>query len=408
MWSEIRKEIDVMRIVDNHEHLNRAFPIFTNDDKYEMDLKTFLTYGYLFGDLISAGMKGPPVRLGELKQYIEDVKNTSYYRYLLIALHDLFGLEEEDLNDRNWDTISSRIVARSEDHVKWSIEVLDKMGVFKVILDISKGCLANTKIIEDPRLVQVVKMDDFITGVSDVAAPFTDEKIQSVDEYCNALDMAFEKAIKDGAIGVKSALAYNRVISHETIEKSTAERIFRQGVKASSPNEKKAFQDFMMHAVCERCDKYRLPLQVHTGIQAGNYNTITNAKPTHLTTLFRKYPRVRFDLFHGGYPYMQEAGILAKYFPNVYLDACWLDHISPTAYRKGLSEWLEIVPSNKIFAWGGDHEIIEHSYASLMLVKDLIADVLSEKVHSGYFTKEVAMSTARKILGENAIKLYRF
>ena len=97
---------------------------------------------------------------------------------------------------------------------------------------------------------------------------------------------------------------------------------------------------------------------------------------------------------------------MAKYFPNVYIDGCWLAHISPAAYKRGLDEWLEIVPANKIFAWGGDHLLVEHSYASLTLAKDLISKVLAKKVYSGYFSKKVAISVARKILGENAIKVY--
>ena len=42
---------------------------------------------------------------------------------------------------------------------------------------------------------------------------------------------------------------------------------------------------------------------------------------------------------------------MAKYFPNVYIDGCWLTHISPTGFKRGLTEWLETVPMNKIFAW---------------------------------------------------------
>ena len=98
-------------------------------------------------------------------------------------------------------------------------------------------------------------------------------------------------------------------------------------------------------------------------------------------------------------------GVLAKYFPNVYLDACWLSDISISGYKRALSEWLEIVPSNKIFAWGGDQMVIEHSYASLLLAKDLIADVIVDKVNSGYFNKNLGISVMKKILGQNAINL---
>ena len=137
-------------------------------------------------------------------------------------------------------------------------------------------------------------------------------------------------------------------------------------------------------------------------------NTITNANPTHLTNLFAKYSALTFDVFHGGYPYYEEAGLMAKYFPNVYIDGCWFPHFAPSAYRRALSTWIEMAPANKIFAWGGDHRILDHSYASLILAKDLIADVLASKVADGYFGKARALRVAEKILADNAVEVYGF
>jgi len=288
------------------------------------------------------------------------------------------------------------------------LEILDRMKLYRVILDISGTAPPNNKIVKDERLVQVVRMDGFINGNLNVVKNFTDAKVHSFDDYLDALDQAFQTVVKADAVGIKSGLAYQRILFYDDVAKADAEKIFVKGLNNADAQERKKFDDFMMHAVCEKCAEYKLPFQIHTGIQAGNYNTITNAKPTHLTNLFRKFSDVQFDLFHGGYPYMQEAGLLAKYFPNVYLDACWLAHISPAAYKRGLDEWLEIVPSNKIFAWGGDHGIIEHSYASLKLAKDLVSDVLASKVVSGYFSLKTALSVAEKIMGENAIKVYNF
>lgn len=419
---EIRESLDGMRIVDHHDHLCSPF---LREITFAMDLPYFLTHTYLAGDLVAAGMPESLLapenfkylekpscenqseeRWEELKPHLENVRNTIYYRYLLIALRDLYGFDGGELDDSNWKETSLSIREKSEDHLKWSLEVLRRMKVHKVILDISGTAPPNDRIVKDERLVHVVRMDDFINGSLKAAENFTKEKVHSFDDYMTTLDKAFETAVETGAVGIKSGLAYERILFYDDVPRSDAERVFSKGLANVNSEERKMFQDFMMHAVCERCARHRLPFQIHTGIQAGNYNTITNANPTHLTNLFRKFPDVRFDLFHGGYPYLQEAGILAKYFPNVYLDACWLAHISPAAYKRALDEWLEIVPSNKIFAWGGDHDIIEHSYASLMLAKDLVSEVLAAKVASGYFSKKIAISVAEKIMGGNAIEVY--
>jgi len=421
---EIRAHLDEIKVVDHHDHLSAPF---VSEATFEMDLPYFLTHTYLHGDLVSSGMPESLLSPGkfkylekpcgedqssdrwkELKPYLERVRNTIYYRYLLIALRDLYGLKDDEVDDSNWKEISQRIREKSRNHLEWSLEILDRMKLYRVILDISGTAPPNSKIVKDERLVQVVRMDGFINGNLNVVKNFTDAKVHSFDDYLGALDQAFQTVVKANAVGIKSGLAYQRILFYDDVAKADAEKIFVKGLNNADAQERKKFEDFMMHAVCEKCAEYKLPFQIHTGIQAGNYNTITNAKPTHLTNLFRKFSDVQFDLFHGGYPYMQEAGLLAKYFPNVYLDACWLAHISPAAYKRGLDEWLEIVPSNKIFAWGGDHGIIEHSYASLKLAKDLVSDVLASKVVSGYFSLKTALSVAEKIMGENAIKVYNF
>ncbi len=409
LWERIRSKMDEIKIVDTHEHLGRAFPIFTISKKYNMNLITFLAHSYLYGDLISSGMKMiPPEKMSwqQLKPFLENVKNSIYFRYLLRALKDFYGLKEDNINDNNWKAISYLISKKTENHIQWSLEVLDLMNIHRMILDISKGCIVNTEMINDDRLVQVVKMDDFIMGGLNIVKKFTNNSVDKLDDYLEVLDMAFEIAKMNKVIGVKCAIGYNRIISFDSIEKSEAQKIFSNGIRNVSLADRKKFQDYMMHIVCERSIKHDLPIQVHTGLQAGNFNDITNAKPTHLTNLFKKYKKARFVLFHGSYPYIQEAGVLAKYFPNVYLDACWLSHISPSSYRRGLDEWLDIVPSNKIFAWGGDHEIIEHSYASLMLAKDLITDVLVNKIISGDSSEKIAISLMEKILHGNSINFY--
>ncbi|MEM2905247.1 MAG: amidohydrolase family protein [Candidatus Bathyarchaeia archaeon] len=424
LQQEIRGALDGMRLVDHHDHLTNPF---LPKPSIEMDLPFFLTQTYLRGDLVASGMPETLMnaksfeyltkpdakdeseqRWKELKPYLENVRSSAYYRYLLIALRDLYGFEADEVDDGNWQEVSARIRERSREGPAWSMKVLDRMNVYRMILDISGTGMPNTRIVKDERLVHVVRMDGFINGDPQAARSFTDRPTRSLDQYLEALDEAFEAVVKAGAVGVKSGLAYERILSYEPVAKPEAERVYARGLSRASAEGRKAFQDFVMHEVCERCARHRLPFQVHTGIQAGNYNTVTNANPTHLTNLVRKFPDVRFDLFHGGYPYMQEAALMAKYFPNVYLDGCWLAHITPAGYKRGLDEWIELLPGNKVFAWGGDHGILEHSYASLMLAKDLIAEVLARKVASGYFPVKTALGLAEKILGENSIKVYGF
>ena len=426
---DILEAMEGLQVVDHHDHLS---DVLFKENLMEIDLPFFFARGYVRSDLVSSGLSEsffepstvypniPQIfsylmegrdesekTWSQLKPYLEKVRNTIYYQYLLVALRDLYGFESEEFGD-DWKEISDEIRANSKKNPEWALKLLERIGVHKVILDIAGTGPPSTKIVKDEKLAQVVRMDGFIMGDMTAIKRFRDEPIRSLEEYLETLDEAFQKAVKAGAIGIKSGLAYERKIEYLEVPRYKAERILTIGLEKVSSEDRRVFQDFMMHEVCRRCAEHKLPYQIHTGIQAGNYNTISNADPTYLTDLIRKYPDVNFDIFHGGYPYFKQAGILAKYFPNAYVDGCWLTHISPSAYKQALNEWLEIVPASKIFAWGGDHGIPEHTYASLKMARELIAEVLALKVVDGRFSMKTALWVAERIMGQNAREIYGF
>ena len=120
-----------------------------------------------------------------------------------------------------------------------------------------------------------------------------------------------------------------------------------------------------------------------------------------------EYGKAKFDLFHGGYPFMGEALALAKNFGCVWLDLCWLYIISPTAAARMLHEAIETLPSNKIFAFGGDFIIPEGAYGHSVMARRVVSRVLTEKVEDGYLTEDEAVALARRILRENAAEFFR-
>jgi predicted TIM-barrel fold metal-dependent hydrolase len=406
--------------------IRSALDEFRQPPATEMDLPYYLTHTYLRGDLISAGISPDfeaetrwaylsedrdetQNRWEELRPYWDHVRSAIYYRYLLQALRGLYNWEGEEADEGGWRSLSDRIRQASRKGPDWALPVVDRMGVKKVLLDSGWWSLDSIPAMHgDSRFAQVVRMDAFIMGEMEFVETLAGGPVHSWRRYVQTLDEAFERAVREGVVGIKSGLAYERSLHYERVSLSDAERIWTRGLSNASSEGRTAFQDAMMHAVCARCAQHHLPFQIHSGIQAGNFNTLANTNPLHLTNLFQTYPDVRFDLFHGGYPFTQEAGIMAKYFPNVYVDGCWLAHIAPGAYFRALDEWIEILPANKIFAWGGDHGIIDHSYASLLLAKDLIAGVLARKVAIGYFSEKVALHVAERIVGQNAWEVYGF
>lgn len=234
--------------------------------------------------------------------------------------------------------------------------------------------------------------------------------IHALEDLVKALRTVMEENRIKGAVGVKSSLAYLRTLRYDKVTRHEAETAFNRIAihlgEGPSFLEAKPLQDYMMHQVIRTAIDMRLPLQIHTGLQEGNENIITNSNPTHLINLLVEYREAKFDLFHGGYPYIHEWVTLAKNFPNVYADLCWVYIVSPTVGRELLNELIETVPGNKIMAFGGDSITVEIAFGHAVMARQQVARVLSEKVEEGYMGEEEAVLLARKILRDNPARLF--
>jgi len=212
-------------------------------------------------------------------------------------------------------------------------------------------------------------------------------------------------------IAVKVSVAYSRTLRFDNVRIDAARKAFRT-LMDSDEDEKldfatvKPLQDYMLHRLIQLADKYDVPVAFHTGLHASNGNYITNSDPTLLTNLFFQYPDVNFSIFHGSYPYGGELATLAKNFPNVYIDMCWLYAISPSYSERYLNEWIETVPASKIMAFGGDYNNVENIYSELLLAKQIITRVLTNKVRERYISERRAKLVARLILHDNAMRFY--
>ena len=410
-----------MPAFNHHDHGWQAF-----DPAYavELDLPAFLVKGGLASSLVSAGLtlpddafsylSDPSVPDGAervwalLRPYLDRVRTTIAFRYLLRALEDLYGVREDDVFSDGWREAPERIRPYSRAHRGQGAALYRRMGVVATVLDAKIGLERLVDINPpDHRVLHVVRLDRFIHEERGLAETLAQHPAANWDGWLAAFDRAFHQALDAGAVGFKSGLAYNRPIAYGDPPEDAVARIFRRGLLAASQGDKTAYQDFMMNRLCRLCAVADVPLQIHTGIQAGNRHTLENTRPTLLTSLFQRHGDLRVDLFHGGYPWVVEAGLMAAQFPNVYVDGCWLPQLSPSAYRAALTSWIESVPASKIFAWGSDTNAPEHAYASLLLTKDLLADVLADLVDGGYFYLDLALELAERILYRNGLAFWR-
>jgi hypothetical protein len=377
---------------------------------------------YSYDDIRSAGM--PKSTFGTLqtdsltvmqkwnilKPYWESTSNTAYCRAALLTADKLFGVK--DLNETTVEELSSKI--KNAYQTDWYNHVLiEKCGIDYVVTDTDNHNLG------DPGMYKYVKrFGEFIFAVSaqkiETVAKQQNIPIRTLDDFVTALGVAFHKSMDKDNVAVKIGTAYERTLFFEDVSKERAEVIFNKilnlpagEVLPYNGSEIKPLQDYMVHRILDLAKTTNTPVQIHTGLQAGDGNYIQNSNPAHLANLFLKYRDVKFILFHGGYPFGGELASLAKNFRNVYIDMCWLYIISPSYSERYLNEWLETVPASKIMAFGGDFRNVENIYGHLLVARQVVTKVLTEKVKDGYFTESEALKIAQMIFHDNAIRILK-
>ena len=415
--ADLLEAIADVPLVNTHEH------IIPEEERTSSPLDFFTLAGhYAMNDVISAGLSGddlavvrnpeasPAQRWGAFEPYWKSASLTGYGQALRIAIQDIYGID--------------RISGSTLPEINRKIEAANRPGLYEEIL-IRRSNIAYSVLDDywnaapvrpDPKFfVCARKFDRFVApqSVSDIRAleELTDVSITGVSGLKRAMETSFQQSLDIGMVTVKSTLAYNREIHYAEVSERDAESSLQSLLSAShtppggfrSRVERpfRPMEDHLFHHLIGLAAEHGVPVQVHTGLHAGNGNFIENSKPTHLTNLFFLFPQVQFDLFHMSYPYQGEAAAIAKVFPNVHIDFCWAHIISPSAARRALHEMLDTVPSNKIFGYGGDYRYPELSYAHAKIARRNVAQVLAEKVSEGSCSEDEALGLGRQILHDN-------
>jgi hypothetical protein len=266
--------------------------------------------------------------------------------------------------------------------------------------------------------VLVREFDDFIVPQSRADVQklerLTNTSITSLATLEAALRVRFQEALDAEMCGVKCWLAYTRSLYFGEVTRGDAEAAFARMmlVETRPPSDFhrmldrpfRSLEDHMFHQVVGLVNAHHLPMQIHTGLNNRSY--IENANPVNLTNLFFLYPGTKFVLFHLGYPFLREVGVLAKSFTNVYVDFNWAHIISPTATTQILPEYLDTVPSNKIFGFGGDFLYPELAYAHSLIARRVTAKVLSARVEEGWYTEQEALELGTRMLFDNVADVF--
>lgn len=411
LYRRLKSAIDAMQLVDCHEHLQRESELPAPE--HASIGRFFLHYANC--DLISAGMPraemtrvqdganglSPRERWALLKPWYRKAWNTGYCECLRIALRDLYGIE--DFADDTVEPLTAAMQAQIRPG--FTRAVFDKAGIdFAMTNPFGPKPIFNPDFGADCFMVDMI--DHFTTFPIAALAEDAGLPIRTLDEYLQAIDFYFARDARC-ASAFKVGRAYDRTLAWEDVPRDAVEGTFNRLLAFNDAPDRRAMQaleDFIMYYLVRKCGDYGIRMKFHTGLQEGNGNLIGNSRAGLLNNLFMKYPQTGFDIYHISYPYQDELAALAKNFPNVTVDFCWMWIINPAAGRRALAEMLDTVPANKLHGFGGDFIFVEGSYGHARIARREIARVLCEKVEEGRFTEDYALEVGRMLLRDNALE----
>jgi predicted TIM-barrel fold metal-dependent hydrolase len=338
-----------------------------------------------------------------------NARATSFYRYLLPAFRDLYDIDFDTITPAQARKLNDRIVENYKSD-KWLHNVItERANIELMVIDSYWARLDFTT--HYPFEVALCNVTSAVRGFhrSEFKDPLDNPyefarrygmKVDSLDDYLRVLDQLLSEASRKRAICIKSTLAYNRTLDFRDVPKERAAAVFGKPRKDLTGRQVRDFEDFIMWRLVELSAKHELPFQIHTG-QA----RIQGSNPMLLVDMIAANPKTKFILFHGGFPWVGETGVIAMRHSNVWIDSVWMPTLSYTMAKRAYQEWLEAVPSNRIM-WGSDTGTAEGIYGATEFTRQCLAEALAEKVIRNELREEDALHIGRQIMRENALELF--
>lgn len=403
--SELEKHLceamEELEIIDAHEHLG------PEKVRVESPVDVFTLFShYTRGDLGVAGMSEedyqalfnqdiPLERRWELfAPYWREIRWGSYARAALLAAQQFYGFD--DINDETYEPLSQKM------------KEANKPGLYeRVLRDTCKIRTALTQCgstdLGTPLLTPVMPMVYAMESWKDLLRPgyAPDATVRSLDDYLDVVRGYIVRVKGEGAVGLK--MMSNPYTAPSREEAARAFKKLRDDEQGSLPLPN-PLRDYVVDQAISFAAEQDLVVAVHTGYW-GDFRVLD---PLHMIPILQRHPRTRFDIYHLGYPWVRESLMLGKGFANVWINFCWTHIISQRFAVAGLDEAIDLIPMNKILAFGGDYGLpVEKVYGHLVMAREDIAEVLARRIENGQLSETQALELVRKWLWENPKELYK-
>ena len=422
------KYIESLPVIDTHEHISSEAELLG----VQIDIFN-LFIPYIVDNLESAGittaemafMKNGQVAFKErwavFNKYYPAIQSSTYILALQTSLAEQYqfknyGLEEcqrvSDLLKKDFVTkgfmqkfmdknkIESMLTFRSPS----SEEVRRNYGENKITLvpTVNHICVKDSKSLDE-------------------ISKITETPIHNLDDILAGIDKLFKEYNAAGIKNIKFGSAYNRELNYKERTRAEADASFAKIMATpfdysdAVPDKYYVYHlsdyhipldDYLANYMISQAAKYKMNAVFHVGIFAWNYNSVKNNHASSLEWLIKTHPSVNFVILHAGYPYFDEAILLAKYYPNVYINMTW-DHIIERGKSiEVIKSYIEMLPTSKIHLFGGDYLFPQQIYGNVIFTKENLYVAFSELIENGTLTEDQAKIIAYDWLYANPKAFY--
>jgi len=411
--TDLAQHIQATRMIDTHEHLRSEATYLANGPDVLQDLFSH----YIQGDLVVAGATPESVarltdtddpdvaaRFVGVREAWERCRHTGYGEAARLSARLVYGIEEitaealEAAHDRNIALRQPgerlrllRDVARL-DHVQ--IDDLS-VGDWQYPVDATAPDF----------FLYDLSWREFCAGEFVAEKVFTATGVEVVgrESLRRAMATLFDRQ-GGRAVAVKSQHAYGRTLRWRERSDAEVEPVLQRHLAGQTltDEERLCLGDWCWARGVELAIEHHLPFKLHTGFYAGYGNMpIDRVRAGHLTPLLTRYPQARFVLMHIAYPYSDELVAIAKHYPNVWVDLCWAWSIDPRASADFVRRMIHAVPSNKLFAFGGDTNWATAAVGYAAQARLWLTRALQAEVDEGLLTEREAIALATRLMRTN-------
>jgi hypothetical protein len=424
---DLEQGLSEVPILDIHTHL-------VGGNLSARGLHDILLYHMVISDLYAAGCPNgnrlteypswpnqaeANERLQEAIPYLPYINNTSMYWMLRRILVDLYQWDDP-ITENNWRKLDSTIRERSSDQ-SWQYSILDKANIHRSCTEIARRRSG----VDDSRLQYALEWGFFTRsqwGEYDTAlyelercwgrqpeSPFPvrgggrqpgQYVIKQIADIHSAItsyvDTIPYSQIISMATHISTDIDFRSVDGKEiqcALDRRQHAGIEERNIYASYVNE--AFLTALEphgDSIVFQFSFGAEPLPHETGSRL-NQETIRQ-----LAEMIARHPKIRFQCLLANRHTNQSLCTLARELPNLSLAGYWWHNFFPDSIQQVMSERLDMLPVNKQIGYFSDAYCVEWSYGKAIMVKKILAKVLTDRVKRGQYNLDEALSIARAIL----------